>query len=229
MVAEVQRAANDEDAELWDPAVRRVRQAAWDGVLTNIKQDLKGEIAAHGDVVEVPGLLDVYRTLPHKLLAACRLAAAVFRPTAYLVKVDDDVYLELSSMSASLDAVEHEAAWWGQFRRDWPVARQGKWAEFEYPGKRYPDFACGGAYALPAHLFEWVGDNAASLHAYQGEDVSLGIWLAAVGPRQRDDRRWRCFKGCDRDMIASPEHSPGELRALWARRMRCNNPCACAG
>jgi len=74
-------------------------------------------------------------------------------------------------------------AWFGQFRSEWPVERWGKWNELDYTGKYYPAFACGSGSLLSADLIAWLASNRDSLHPFQGEDVSLGIWLAAVNPQ----------------------------------------------
>lgn len=73
--------------------------------------------------------------------------------------------------------------WFGQFRSEWPVERWGKWNEVDYTGKYYPAFACGSGSLLSADLLTWLAANRDKLHPFQGEDVSLGIWLAAVNPQ----------------------------------------------
>ena len=70
--------------------------------------------------------------------------------------------------------------WWGHFRNDWAVERSGKWAEPDYTAAVYPSFACGAGNVLSRDLAALIGVNVDSLHSYQGEDVSLGIWLAAA-------------------------------------------------
>ena len=58
----------------------------------------------------------------------------------------------------------------------------GKWSEPNYQAVVYPPFACGSAYMLTSDLIGWLSANAESLFRYQGEDVSMGIWLAAILP-----------------------------------------------
>lgn len=91
--------------------------------------------------------------------------------------------------------------------------RIGKWQELEYASPAYPAFACGSGYVVSRDLVQWLADNADKLKAYQveylrasdcvgggwirtespecnvrnvlqGEDVSMGIWMAAVGPQK---------------------------------------------
>lgn len=89
--------------------------------------------------------------------------------------------------------------------------RIGKWQELEYASPAYPAFACGSGYVVSRDLVQWLASNADKLKAYQvegprandcwgmeadsheynvlddllqGEDVSMGIWMAAVGPQK---------------------------------------------
>ena len=64
-------------------------------------------------------------------------------------------------------------------RCDWARNEDGKWAELEYTASNYPCFGGGGGNVLTHDLADWVGHNAMHLKDYQGEDVSMGIWLAA--------------------------------------------------
>uniref|UniRef100_A0A9J8DJN8 Hexosyltransferase n=1 Tax=Cyprinus carpio carpio TaxID=630221 RepID=A0A9J8DJN8_CYPCA len=84
------------------------------------------------------------------------------------------------------------------FRQNWAVDRVGKWQELEYSSPVYPAFACGSGYVVSRDLVQWLASNAQHLKAYQGEDVSMGIWMAAVGPHKyqagcvRRSVTWTC-------------------------------------
>lgn len=69
------------------------------------------------------------------------------------------------------------------FRKKWAVNYYGKWADDSYTSPVYPHFACGSGYILTRDLVEWLNLNSNHLHQYQGEDVSMGIWLSAVQPK----------------------------------------------
>ena len=61
-----------------------------------------------------------------------------------------------------------------------PVERTGKWREFIYSSIFYPDFACGSASIISRGISAWLNKNVNHLLGYQGEDVSMGIWLSAI-------------------------------------------------
>uniref|UniRef100_A0A8C4J9I0 Hexosyltransferase n=1 Tax=Dromaius novaehollandiae TaxID=8790 RepID=A0A8C4J9I0_DRONO len=113
------------------------------------------------------------------------------------------------------------------FRLNWAVDRTGKWQELEYPSPAYPAFACGSGYIISKDIVQWLASNSERLKTYQGEDVSMGIWMAAVGPKRYQDSLWLCEKTCENGMLSSPQYSPQELRELWRVKELCGDPCRC--
>ncbi|XP_046944580.1 UDP-GalNAc:beta-1,3-N-acetylgalactosaminyltransferase 2 isoform X2 [Lynx rufus] len=113
------------------------------------------------------------------------------------------------------------------FRLNWAVDRTGKWQELEYPSPAYPAFACGSGYVISRDIVQWLASNAGRLKTYQGEDVSMGIWMAAIGPARYQDGLWLCEKTCETGMLSSPQYSPQELTQLWRLKEACGDPCQC--
>lgn len=181
-----------------------------------------------GDMVFVD-VVDTYRTVPSKLLQFYKWAVrnADF---SLLLKTDDDCYVDVDAVLMKIDrkSLTRSNLWWGNFRQSWAVDRVGKWQELEYASPVYPAFACGSGYVVSRDLVEWLASNSEKLKAYQGEDVSMGIWMAAVGPNKYQDAGWLCEKECYVDMLSSPQHTAEELRSLWRWRWACGDPCGCA-
>ncbi|XP_030412797.1 UDP-GalNAc:beta-1,3-N-acetylgalactosaminyltransferase 2 isoform X2 [Gopherus evgoodei] len=113
------------------------------------------------------------------------------------------------------------------FRLNWAVDRTGKWQELEYPSPAYPAFACGSGYVISKDIVQWLASNSERLKTYQGEDVSMGIWMAAIGPKRYQDSLWLCEKTCETGMLSSPQYSPQELTELWKVKELCGDPCRC--
>ncbi|KAK7139712.1 hypothetical protein R3I94_012384 [Phoxinus phoxinus] len=193
---------------------------------------LRDESLRHGDMVFVD-VVDTYRNVPLKLLQFYKWSVgnADFN---LLLKTDDDCYIDVDAVLMKTErrrlthTTTHTSLWWGNFRQNWAVDRVGKWQELEYASPAYPAFACGSGYVASRDLVEWLASNAQHLKAYQGEDVSMGIWMAAVGPRKYQDSGWLCEKECFVDMLSSPQHSAQELRSLWERKRKCGDPCGCS-
>ncbi|KAM3863339.1 UDP-GalNAc:beta-1,3-N-acetylgalactosaminyltransferase 2 [Diretmus argenteus] len=211
-------------------ALLRGRPARMERHASRLRQEdgaLQQESLRHGDMVFVD-VVDTYRNVPSKLLQFYKWSVgnADFN---LLLKTDDDCYIDVDSVLMKIDhkGLKRSNFWWGNFRQSWAVDRIGKWQELEYASPAYPAFACGSGYVVSHDLVQWLATNAEKLKAYQGEDVSMGIWMAAVGPQKYQDPGWLCEKECYLDMLSSPQHTAEELRMLWDRKRTCGDPCGC--
>ncbi|KAF5898783.1 UDP-GalNAc:beta-1,3-N-acetylgalactosaminyltransferase 2, partial [Clarias magur] len=160
------------------------RQQVHGASLREEEKSLQEESHKYGDIIFVD-VVDTYRTVPYKLLYFYKWAVrnADF---SLLLKTDDDCYINVDEvlMNIYYKRLMRTNLWWGNFRQSWAVDRVGKWQELEYTSPVYPAFACGSGYVISRDLVEWLASNAEKLKVYQGEDVSMGIWMAAVGPQQ---------------------------------------------
>ncbi|XP_059026388.1 UDP-GalNAc:beta-1,3-N-acetylgalactosaminyltransferase 2 isoform X2 [Mustela lutreola] len=188
---------------------------------------LREESSVYDDIVFVD-VVDTYRNVPAKLLNFYRWTVET---TSFdlLLKTDDDCYIDLEAV---FNRITHKNLdgpnfWWGNFRLNWAVDRTGKWQELEYPSPAYPAFACGSGYVISRDIVHWLAGNAGRLKTYQGEDVSMGIWMAAIGPARYQDGLWLCEKTCETGMLSSPQYSPQELAQLWQLKELCGDPCQC--
>ncbi|XP_026525094.1 UDP-GalNAc:beta-1,3-N-acetylgalactosaminyltransferase 2 [Notechis scutatus] len=188
---------------------------------------LKEESNIYDDIVFVD-VVDTYRNVPAKLLNFYRWTVEA---TSFdvLLKTDDDCYIDLETIfnRIKLKNLGRPNIWWGNFRLNWAVDRTGKWQELEYPSPAYPAFACGSGYVISKDVVEWLASNSERLKIYQGEDVSMGIWMAAIGPKRYQDDLWLCEKTCESGMLSSPQYSAQELAELWRIKERCGDPCKC--
>ncbi|KAK3577042.1 hypothetical protein CHS0354_003122 [Potamilus streckersoni] len=193
-----------------------------------IAEDLQREMEMFGDILLV-NVTDVYRNLPTKLLYFHQRIFSSFKAD-FVLKTDDDCFIDLEQIYSFLQKnkeIQNSKLWWGSFRDDWYVEHYGKWAEREYFSSVYPRFACGSGNVVSRDLHHWIAQNYQHLKTYQGEDVSLGIWLAAIGPTFLHDTLWKCDRSCESNMYSIPELLPIELRAMWKNRQTCGNPCSC--
>ncbi|XP_044276025.1 UDP-GalNAc:beta-1,3-N-acetylgalactosaminyltransferase 2 isoform X3 [Varanus komodoensis] len=188
---------------------------------------LKEESNTYDDIVFVD-VVDTYRNVPAKLLNFYRWTVEAVSFDV-LLKTDDDCYIDLEAVfnRIKLKNLGRPNTWWGNFRLNWAVDRTGKWQELEYPSPAYPAFACGSGYVISKDIVEWLASNSDRLKIYQGEDVSMGIWMAAIGPKRYQDNLWLCEKTCESGMLSSPQYSPEELADLWRIKERCGDPCKC--
>ncbi|KAM7293278.1 UDP-GalNAc:beta-1,3-N-acetylgalactosaminyltransferase 2 [Ixodes scapularis] len=204
-----------------------MRQAAWDERVDDEQMRLEAEARRYGDVALVP-VVDVYRSLAAKLLAFFGAILERSVEFDFLYKTDDDTVANLEAIRDHVPTTRQNV-WWSSFRENWPVERYGKWAEASYRASSYPAFACGSGYVLSRNLVLWLARNKNSLHPYQGEDVSMGIWLAAVAPTLiHDDHNWTCGYPCH-EGVPSPfnraQLSPAEIKKVWTNFKRTGKLC----
>ncbi|XP_063222313.1 UDP-GalNAc:beta-1,3-N-acetylgalactosaminyltransferase 2-like isoform X2 [Bacillus rossius redtenbacheri] len=226
---------------------RSARQDAWNGKLRKLNHALMSEMAWKNDIL----LLDVedtYRNLPSKMLAFYEMAYKEFE-FSYLLKTDDDTFVDVKKVVKTLEDLQESeetdmharpGPWiWSCFREFWPVQAHGKWAEPSYRSLTYPPFPCGAGYVLSRDTVRFLALNAREhLHArFQGEDVSLGIWLAGVNPERYvggapvngtvpcewTHGRDRCTAtACNKAQL-----SIVEMYNTWNLLNLCGNMCAC--
>lgn len=222
------------------------REAAfdvWKNENDKNKLKLTSEINKYADIVFVDDdttsdfndgngeLIDVYRNLSKKLLLFYKWSFEnlVFE---FIGKIDDDCYLDIDKLLSevqgnSYSAFSNQFFWFGNFRLNWPVDRWGKWREEDYPSLYYPPFACGSGNVLSRNLVKWISFNSQNLHHYQGEDVSMGIWLSPLNPVLVDSSLWICDNSCHSKMIVSAQNNKSQLQELWKNKENCGNPCSC--
>ncbi|XP_062610119.1 UDP-GalNAc:beta-1,3-N-acetylgalactosaminyltransferase 2-like [Saccostrea cucullata] len=200
----------------------------WKQQSSDIRHRLKAEAETYEDILFVD-TFDVYRNLPKKLLLFHQWLLNNSLPS-FVLKTDDDCLIVLDSVLQYISKLSEQNdnfVWWGNFRKQWLVQKFGKWAEFSYAADVYPAFACGSGNIVNANVHRWIAKNADHLHTYQGEDVSMGIWMAAISPVHFEDRRWQCSNSCTQDSLSIPELKPSEIKEYWKNIQLCNNPCNC--
>ena len=153
-------------------------QKTWDAQCHSTDKRLSGEQADHGDLVRISEV-DVYRHLPQKVKAA--YAWAVEHTSArWFVKTDDDSVVRVDTLehylATTYDAEKPVVV--GSISKGWGVPKSGKWAELSYPKSKYPNFPLGSNGHVVSHpVASYLVEHRETLFNYQGEDVSIGIWL----------------------------------------------------
>ena len=153
-------------------------------------------------------MIDMYRTLPHKLKTAYHFVSHHLPSTIqWVLKVDDDFYVRIDAMERQLNQLTFPQLPFstrsrfssiptipippaqlpmvisGDIRREHKAFTSGKWKEISQypPGKEYPPFPLGSyGHVVTRPIVEYVTKYRLGLLDYQGEDVSLGIWLDQV-------------------------------------------------
>eukprot|EP00912_Choanoflagellata_sp_UC4_P001393 UC4_evm3s865 len=97
------------------------------------------------------------------------------------MKVDDDMYVNVDGLRNYLENMVSEQSLYtvvGVLKINGEVQKYGKWAEYKYIPKRYPNFPLGSfGHAVTRAVASYIVSHESELANYQGEDTSLGIWI----------------------------------------------------
>ena len=131
------------------------------------------------DLIEVP-MIEYYRGVPEKVVQAYQWSLTHLPHVRWLVKADDDIFVRVQSVERYLQKFNSYIPMLiGRIIMESPVNREGKWTEQEdYPYVYYPYWPQGSTgHIMSRPTAEYIVDNSPKLRRYQGEDVSIGIWL----------------------------------------------------
>ena len=153
-------------------------QKSWDAECGAQDKKLANENDKYKDIITMPDV-DVYRHLPQKV-KYCYKWGLKHTSAKWFVKTDDDSVVRIDTLASYLDKTynSNKPMVIGQIAKRWSVPRSGKWAETDYKPSKYPNFPLGSVgHVVSKSVATYIADNSDKLFNYQGEDVSIGIWL----------------------------------------------------
>ena len=173
-------------------------------------------------------VLDSYYTLVEKTTGFMRHAVKSHRSFSYLMMLDDDVYLSLSSL---IDALNVSAprirfyagqVWSIQYERPLRPQRNVKNRNYlslqEYPKDILPPFAIGPHYVLSRDVAEYIASNTPRPLVGVGtlEDVSVGFWLQQqeVGVEHVPQFQNARNEKCGEDIVSFADLRPHAIRRV---------------
>ncbi|KAK6173013.1 hypothetical protein SNE40_016553 [Patella caerulea] len=207
---------------------RDILDLEWQSREVGVEAELSKEVKENGDILLVD-TMDVYRNLPRKLLACHRWFNDKYE-VHFVLKTDDDCFVDISSILNNLHVYPSNKLWLGHFRDDWLVQRSSKWRERYYTSQIYPKFACGSGNVVSSDVHNWLAGNYLDLFAgYQGEDTAMGIWLSALGVNYKQHTRFVCdfFPKCSKPFVV-PNLNIAKLQVMWDNNIKCGFPGGCS-
>ncbi|KAI0210723.1 Beta-1,3-galactosyltransferase 1 [Lamellibrachia satsuma] len=152
---------------------------------TKHKLTVLRESRSYRDVISAD-VVDTYRNLTLKSLAGLYWAQQFCQGAKYLLKTDDDVYFNVSSLMRWLEMPNSPATEGitGSANMKSYVDREGKWKVDErlYPSKTYPRYCSGCAYLLTLSMAARLFNASHRVPLLPIEDVYItGLLANAVG------------------------------------------------
>ncbi|XP_014257061.1 beta-1,3-galactosyltransferase 6-like [Cimex lectularius] len=217
--AERRDAIRDSWSSLIGPHTQYLFAIGGQGVTREQRFQIIQEQKLHGDLLILP-VKDHYRNLTRKVLSVMTHLATTYK-FKYVLKCDDDTFVNVKAVEASLKNMPERRFYWGYFSGTARVQKSGKWREDKwFLCDRYLPYALGGAYVLSGDLVLFISNNADQLSVYNSEDVSVGAWLAPLDITRRHDPRFdtaHVSRGCKNDDIAIHRQVPADIRAFGRR------------
>lgn len=195
------------------------------GLEKEVAASLLEEQATNNDMLMLSQLKDGYSWLTYKLKKSFSHLSAEYS-FDYLLKVDDDSFVQLNLLydvlveqHAQLEHNGRRPLYMGYFSGHATVKNTGKWSERHwFLCDHYLPYALGGGYLLSRTLVDYVANNAELLENYRSEDVSLGVWLAALKVHRlhdvRFDTEWTS-RGCIDSFLIQHKQTPEEMKTKY--------------
>jgi len=195
---------------------------------------LDSEMTDYHDILTLPDIADTYNSLTDKLVAAFTWLIDNVE-FSYVFKADLDTFARIHVLADELHRSESEALplYWGFFDGRARVKNKGRWAESSWIlCDRYLPHARGGGYVLSVNIVDFVANNAAILRRFSSEDVSVGVWTAALDVERRHDPRFdteHVSRGCHNSYIVTHKQDPTALRTLYNNLLETGRLCGTYG
>lgn len=215
---------------------RRIVQATTKFLIgtLNLNQDvleaLKKEQHTFDDILLLEDLQDSYSNLSTKVLLGLQWANEHVKYD-YLVKVDDDSYVQIEGLSNALRKLNCDRRlYWGYFMGHAFPETTGKWAEqkwFHCP--HYLPYAMGGGYVLAQRTVSLLMKFSHRLILYNNEDVTVASWLAPYRLNRKHDIRFdveSLSHGCNNGYLISHKERVKSFYIKYTSLMRNGTLCS---
>lgn len=199
----------------------------------NLTLQAKEETEHHGDIITVDKL-DHYNFINNKTLAIFDYGT---RQTAadLVLKVDDDVFVDLPQAVDLALRQAHEYLYMGKFLNSSSVVRepQSKWyVPFEeHPEPVYSSYACGTLYAMGPKLARWIVEHQRDLPSFKIDDVGVGRWVRKAAeqgvPVQRVHEGLFCHQKCLAGTVVAHNVNVKKIHCMWQKLLQAQNNTCC--
>ncbi|GBP23012.1 Beta-1,3-galactosyltransferase 6 [Eumeta japonica] len=171
------------------------------GLTSEELENLKSEQRRTKDLLLLDEIEDSYKNLALKVKYSLKWLSENLKKLKYVVKCDDDSFLRIDLIIMNLETyapnmnsprlakyisskgevAKYNGLYWGYFDGRAKVNFKGKWEERHwFLCDNYLPYALGGGYVISRNVVDYIAFNAEILSHYNSEDVSMGVWTAAL-------------------------------------------------
>ncbi|RVE40918.1 hypothetical protein evm_014431 [Chilo suppressalis] len=221
------------------------------GLKTDKLDKLKRELNRNDDLLLLD-LKDSYKALTSKVLSSLKWLNGNLKNLKYVIKCDDDSFVRIDLIVKDLEAYapemndrslkeyvsfksslpSYKGLYWGYFDGRARAFSKGKWQENTwFLCDTYLPYALGGGYVISKSIVKYLAQNADFLSLYNSEDVSMGVWTAALHSINRVhdirfDSEW-ISRGCSENMLVRHKQSSGNMFQMYRTLVQSNGEKLC--
>ncbi|XP_053601434.1 beta-1,3-galactosyltransferase 6 isoform X2 [Plodia interpunctella] len=216
------------------------------------ESDLRKENARSKDLLLFPDFVDSYKNLASKMLLAMKWLSSNLKHLKYVIKCDDDSFVRVDLIIRDLEAYAprmsgpeidqyisykhnlplYKGLYWGYFDGHARVYTKGKWQESAwFLCDKYLPYALGGGYVISRSIVDYIARNSDFLSLYMSEDVSMGVWTAALDGINRVhdvrfDTEWQS-RGCLSHMLVRHKQTPKDMFEMYKTLVQSHGEKLC--
>lgn len=184
-----------------------------------VSYKLNQELQEYNDMIILDDTTDEHRTLTRRTLSSFTYIIENNFEFKYILKCDDDTFVNLRPIMSFLVNRTHSSLHWGSFVGGYNILRNGPYAEHSwFVCDCYFPYAFGGGYIISRDLIELLAMNAPYLNMYSNEDVAVSSWLAPYNIERIHDLRFDTqadSHGCMRPFIVAHKIPVNKMREYF--------------
>ncbi|XP_037573612.1 beta-1,3-galactosyltransferase 1 [Dermacentor silvarum] len=154
---------------------------------SRLQSAVESEASVHGDVIQ-EAFFDSYRNVTLKSIMMLRWTTQFCPGARFVVKVDDDTYLNAGNFFAAMQSRSADAIYGKLYRMSQPIRdRTNKWyvTSDEYPRDTYPDYVGGSAYVIGGDVIDALYRATGHVKPFPIEDAYItGSCAESIGARR---------------------------------------------
>ncbi|CAN8014825.1 unnamed protein product [Ixodes persulcatus] len=152
-----------------------------------LRSTLRSESSVHSDIIQ-GSFIDSYSNVTLKSIMMLRWASTFCRCARFVVKVDDDTYLNAANFFATIAPRSPDAIYGRLFEGSKPIrdpADKYHVSLEDYPASSYPNYVAGSSYVLGGHIVETLYRATGQVKPFPIEDVYItGSCAESAGIRR---------------------------------------------
>lgn len=154
---------------------------------SRLQSAVESEASVHGDLIQ-EAFFDSYRNVTLKSIMMLRWTTRFCPGARFVVKVDDDTYLNAGNFFAAMQSRSEDAIYGKLYQMSQPIRDlTNKWyvTPDEYPDDMYPDYVGGSAYVIGGDVVDSLYRATGHVRPFPIEDAYItGSCAESIGVRR---------------------------------------------